>query len=98
VRDVLVRSHDCQAPAVSIDAPHFEDVVAVLKVGAEHFFIVTKPVTALRGHQESGHGLDRELAMALLENGAYIDLGVDICPCRRVFRDRRLGGGGEKLA
>ena len=51
-----------------------------LQVGAEHLFVVAKPVTALPGQKESGHGLDRKLAMALLEDGPDIDHGVDVRP------------------
>ena len=98
MRDVLVRSHDNHATPVSIDAPHVENVMAALQVRAEHLFAVTKPVMALPGQKERGHGLDGKLKMALLEDGPDIDHGVDIRPPRRVSPDRRLGRLGEKLA
>ena len=63
MRDVLVRSHDNHATPVSIDAPHVENVMAALQVRAEHLFVVTKPVTALPGQKERGHGLDGKLKM-----------------------------------
>jgi len=40
-----------------IDAPHVENVMAALQVRAEHLFVVTKPVMALPGQKEKGHGL-----------------------------------------
>ena len=98
MRDVLVRSHDNHATPVSIDAPHVENVMAALQVRAEHLFVVTKPVMALPGQKERGHGLDGKLKMALLEDGPDIDHGVDIRPPRRVSPDRRSGRLGEKLA
>src|SRR5580692_9839007 len=52
-----------------IDAPHVENVMAALQVRAEHLFVVTKPVMALPGQKERGHGLDGKLKMALMEDG-----------------------------
>ena len=98
MRDVLVRSHDNHATPVSIDTPHVENVMAALKVRAEHLFVVTKPVTALPGQKEGRHGHDGKLEMALLEDGPDIDHGIDIRSRRRVSPDRRLGRPGEKLA
>ena len=98
MRDVLVRPHDDHAPPRSIDAPHVENVVAVLQVGAEHLLIVTEPVTAFARQKERGHGLDRKFAMALLKNGPDIDHGVDIRPWWRVFSDGRFFRPGEKRA
>src|SRR5882757_4456878 len=98
MRDVLVRSHDDHATPVAIDAPHVENVLAALKIRAEHLFVVTKPIAALPGQKEGRHGLDGELEMALLEDGPDIDHGIDIRACRRISRDGRSGRLGEKLA
>ena len=98
MRDVLVRPHDNHAAFVSINAPHVENIMAALKVRTEYFFVVAKPITALRRQEETGHGPDLELAMTLLENGSDIEHRIDIRACRRVSPDGRLMGRGEKLA
>ncbi len=90
MRDVLVRSHDNHATPVSIDAPHVENVGAALEVGAEHLFVVTKPIAALPGQEEGRHGPDVKVAMALLEDGPDIDHGIDVSSRRRVSPDRGL--------
>ncbi len=87
--DVLVRSHDDHATAVSMDAAHVEDILAGLQVRAEHLLIVAKPVAALLGQKQGGHGRDGNVAMALLEDGPDIDDGVDVLARRRVSLDRR---------
>ena len=80
VGDILVRSHDDHATFVSIDTAHCENVVAAFQVGAEHLFVVMKPVAALPGQEKRWHGLDRKFAMALLEDRSDVDHG---CQCRR---------------
>ena len=70
----------------------------VPEIGAEHLLVVAKPVAALLRQEESGHGLDRQLAMALLENRADVDHRVDVRPRRRVSHDGRLIGDSARNA
>ena len=51
VRDVLVWPHDHHAPPFAIDAAQGKDVIATFWVGAEHFFVVAKSITSLRGQK-----------------------------------------------
>src|SRR5271166_6404458 len=94
MRNVLIRSHDDHAAAVSIDAPQVENVVAAFQVRAEHLFIIDKPIAALSRQQERGHRFDRKLAMALLEDGQHFDHRVDIRARGRISPDWRFGGLG----
>ena len=48
--------------------------------------------------KQGGHSLDREFAMALLEDGPHIDHGVDVRFCRGVSSDRQSLGFCEKRA
>ena len=73
MRDILIRPHHDHAAFVPIDAADRKDVVTALEVGAEHLFVVAKPVTSFRREKERGHRLDGELRMRLLEHGADID-------------------------
>jgi hypothetical protein len=94
MRYVLIRSYDDHAAPVSINAPHVENVIAALQVGAEYLFVIDKPVAALSRQEERGHRFDRKLAMALLEDGQHFDHRVDIRSRRRISPDWRFGGLG----
>ena len=66
------------APCVRSMPRSVEDVRPVLQVRAEHLLVVAQPVAALARQQQRGHGLDRELAMALLEDRAQVEHGIQV--------------------
>src|SRR6516162_213073 len=90
VGNILVRSHDDHAAAVSIDTAHIENVVAAFQVGTEHLLVVTKRIAALPGQEKRWHSVDCKFAMTLLEDCPDIDHAVDVCTVRSVFPDGRL--------
>ena len=74
IRDVLVRPHDDHAAAARSMPRRSKDVVAALQVGAEHLFVVAKPVTSLRRAAATAACVSmREFAMRLLEHRTDID-------------------------
>lgn len=87
MRDILVRPHNNNTSFITINTPNIIDIGAAFEIGAEHLFIVAQAEPAFYGHEHCRHGLDRQIAMRLLENGTQIDDGIDIAVRWCVFPD-----------
>jgi hypothetical protein len=89
MRNVLVWSHDNDTALEPINAAYIENVVSVFQVRAEHLLVVAEPVATLPGNEESGHGLNAQLAMTLLKHCTDIDYRVDIRASWRISANWR---------
>src|SRR5215472_16172089 len=98
MRDVLIRSHDNQAPCFTIDTARRKDVVTALHVGAEHFLVIAKTVPSLPRQKQRGHGLNGKLTMSLLKHCAHVDHCIDIIVGPRILSDRRFVILSEEIA
>ena len=64
VRNVLIRTHNDQCAVFTVDAAEVKNIRAVLQIGAEGFFVVDQPETALARQQYGGQFIDPEFTMA----------------------------------
>src|SRR5690554_68831 len=80
VRNVLVGAHDHEASVVAVDTAGVEDF-GLFRSWRERLVVIDQPVASLCGAQQLRQGGGLDFVMALLQDAAHIDHGVDVCPC-----------------
>ena len=69
---MLVRPHHDHASRLAVDPPQLEYVVGI-RVRAEHLLVVDEAEPALPRQENTGHLLNIELTVSLLEDGPNIN-------------------------
>ena len=78
VCNMLIWSDNNYTARIASNTPHLENVLVALEVRTEYLFIVAKSKFSLLRQEQRRHRLKFQLSVALLEDGTYVDHGIDI--------------------